>query len=64
MDKNYDKIIFFRYGDYYTLFYQDAIESSKILDLCNISTCNNRWIITGFPISHLQENIEKLVNKG
>jgi DNA mismatch repair protein MSH6 len=62
--KNFDKIIFYRYGNYYALFYQDAMESSKILDLCNITTRNNRLTITGFPISQLQENIEKLVNKG
>ena len=32
-DKNPDVIIFFRLGDFYEMFFEDAIKASKILDL-------------------------------
>jgi DNA mismatch repair protein MSH6 len=32
--KNYDKIVFYRMGEWFILYYQDSEVSSKILDLC------------------------------
>ena len=58
--KNYEMIIFFRYYYYYALFYQDAVESSKIFDLCIIPKTK----MIGFYKGQLVENTEKLINKG
>jgi DNA mismatch repair protein MSH6 len=32
--KNYDKIVLYRWGEWFILYYQDASTASKILDLC------------------------------
>jgi DNA mismatch repair protein MSH6 len=59
---NYDKIVFYRWGEWFILYFQDAAISSKILDLCIPPRQMQRMI--GFHQSHLKENIEKLVNEG
>ena len=60
--KNYDKIVFYRWGDWFIVYYQDSLVCSKILDLCIPPRQMQRMI--GFHSSHLQENIEKLVKSG
>jgi DNA mismatch repair protein MSH6 len=57
---NFDMIIFFRFSIYYVLFYQDAVESSKILDLCIVPDSK----MVGFFKGQLLENTEKLIDKG
>lgn len=32
--KNYDKIVLYRWGEWFMLYYQDSECSSKVLDLC------------------------------
>ena len=32
--KNFDKIVLYRWGEWFILYYQDAMVTSKILDLC------------------------------
>ena len=43
-NNNQDKIIFFRLGDFYEMFYDDAIEASKILQITLTKTTQNAMI--------------------
>ncbi len=60
--KNFDKIVFYRWGEWFILYFKDAAIGSKILDLCIPPRQMQKMI--GFHQSHLQENIEKLVSSG
>lgn len=60
--KNYDKIVFYRWGEWFMVYYQDSMISSKILDLCIPPRLHQKMI--GFHQSHLKDNIEKLVKEG
>eukprot|EP00347_Sterkiella_histriomuscorum_P017253 403350104 len=60
--KNFDKIVFYRWGEWFILYYQDSVICSKILDLVIPPRQYQKMI--GFYNSQLKENIEKLVNHG
>ena len=60
--KNFDKIVFYRYGHWFIVYYQDAMTCNKFIDLC--IPPRQRQHIVGFHESHLQDNIETLVNAG
>jgi len=57
---NFDKIIFFKLGKFYELFYDDAMISKKVLDL---NWMGNK-MHTGFPEKALQKYGKKLVEYG
>ena len=58
--ENFDKILLFKLGKFYELFYEDALISNKELDL--------NWMgdkmHTGFPEKVLDKMATKLVEKG
>lgn len=60
--KNFDKIVFYRFGQWFIVYYQDADICNKYLDLCIPPRQTHR--IVGFHQSHLEDNIETLVNIG
>lgn len=60
--KYYDKIVFYRWGEWFILYFQDSEVASKILDLCIPPRQMQKMI--GFHQSHLEENLEKLVSLG
>lgn len=49
--KNYDKIVFYRWGEWFIIYYQDSLACSKILDLVIPPRQMQRMI--GFHQSHL-----------
>jgi len=61
-EKYKDCIIFFRLGDFYEMFYEDAVEVSKILDLT--LTQRGGVPMCGVPHHSSTTYISKLVNKG
>ena len=66
-DANLDNILFFRLGDFYEMFFEDAITASKELELtltgksCGLS---ERVPMCGIPFHSANIYIEKLVEKG
>ncbi len=64
--KNRDAILFFRLGDFYEMFGQDAVEASKILDITltarNKST--NPVPMCGVPFHAAENYIDKLTKAG
>ena len=60
--KNFDKIVLYRFGHFYLVYYQDADVCNKLIDL--VIPPRQKQHIVGFHDSHLDENIEKLVNAG
>jgi len=60
--ENFDKIIFFKLGKFYEIFYQDAILCHKLLDLNWMSELSKLHV--GFPERSLDKYLEALVNKG
>ncbi len=66
--KNYnDCILFYRLGDFYEMFFEDAIKASKMLDLTLTSReCGNkqRAPMCGVPYHAADGYIAKLVEKG
>ena len=61
-EKYTDCVIFFRLGDFYEMFYEDAVEVSKILDLT--LTQRGGVPMCGVPHHSSMTYISKLVNKG
>lgn len=62
-----DCILFYRLGDFYELFFEDAIEISQVLDLVLTGkSCgdNNRAPMCGVPYHAAEGYIAKLVSKG
>jgi len=62
-----DAVIFFRLGDFYELFYEDAIKCSKILDLTltgKSSGEEERAPMCGIPYHSVDSYINKLINYG
>ncbi len=65
--KNKDKIIFFRLGDFYEMFFDDAKKASKILDIVLTSRNagdGNRVPMCGIPYHSADSYIYKLVEHG
>ena len=60
---NWDKIIFFKLGKFYEIFYHDAIICHKELDLAWSSNLTKKLHV-GFPEKMLDKNIQTLVSKG
>ena len=58
----FDKIIFFKLGKFYEMFYMDAIICQKIFDLG--WTNEPKKLHVGFPEKSLDKNIETLINLG
>ena len=66
-EKNMDVILFFRLGDFYEMFFEDAINCSKELELTLTSKnagLSERVPMCGVPYHAASIYIEKLVEKG
>ncbi len=63
-----DCILFYRLGDFYELFFEDAIECSKVLDLTltgkNCGLADERAPMCGVPFHSCENYIKKLVDLG
>lgn len=63
--KNKDAIIFFRMGDFYEMFFQDAEISSKVLNIALTSRDKNKEIpMCGIPFHAAKGYIAKLIEAG
>ena len=60
--KNFDKIVLYRFGHWFIVYYQDAFICNRMVDLCIPPRQMQK--ITGFHESHLQDNIEIIVDAG
>ncbi|MDD4816234.1 MAG: DNA mismatch repair protein MutS, partial [Clostridia bacterium] len=66
-DKHKDAVVFYRLGDFYEMFFDDAIEMSKVLDLtltgrdCGLET---RAPMCGIPFHASENYIAKLIKQG
>ena len=62
-----DCILFYRLGDFYEMFYEDAIEASRVLDLTLTGKNNGtdeKTPMCGVPHHAAQTYIQKLVTQG
>lgn len=61
-----DALVFFRVGDFYELFNEDAVEGSKLLDLTLTSRNNgaSRAPLAGIPAHALENYLRRLVAAG
>src|SRR3989338_983731 len=62
-----DAILFYRVGDFYEMFYDDAIVASKVLDIVLTSRNKNDpnpIPFCGVPYHSMQPYLAKLVEKG
>ncbi|MHC4872498.1 MAG: DNA mismatch repair protein MutS [Planctomycetota bacterium] len=61
-----DKIIFFRMGDFYEMFYDDAVKASKILGLTLTSRSkgDNSIPMAGIPYHAAQKYLQALIEAG
>jgi len=62
-----DCIIFFRMGDFYEMFFEDAVTASRVLDITLTSRNKNREDaipLCGFPHHAASSYIAKLIEKG
>lgn len=66
-DKHQDSILFFRLGDFYEMFFEDAVEASKILEI-TLTTRNkndaNPVPLCGIPHHSASGYIAKLIESG
>jgi len=60
---NFDKVIFFKLGKFYELFYDDAIVGNKVLDL-NWMGNDPKKLHVGFPEKVLEEKAYVLIQNG
>ena len=66
-DKYEETIVFFRLGDFYEMFFEDAITASRVLELtltgrnCGLE---KRVPMCGIPFHAYEGYLEKLTNKG
>ena len=66
-DKYPDTLLFYRLGDFYELFFEDALIASKELELTltgRVAGLNERVPMCGVPYHAVKSYIEKVVNKG
>ncbi len=61
--QNFDKVIFFKLGKFYELFYDDAIVGNKVIDL-NWMGNDPKKLHVGFPEKSLQEKGNILIENG
>src|SRR5574344_2656513 len=62
-----DELLFYRIGDFYELFFEDALEASHALELTltgKNAGLKERVPMCGVPHHAVKPYIEKLVNKG
>jgi DNA mismatch repair protein MutS len=65
--RNRDALVFFRVGDFYELFYEDAQRGSRLLGLTLTSRNNGaaaRVPLAGIPVKALDEYLRQLVRQG
>lgn len=67
--ENYpDTLVFFRLGDFYEMFFNDAIVASRELEIVltgrDAGTSNDRVPMCGVPHHAVNSYIEKLTNRG
>jgi DNA mismatch repair protein MSH6 len=60
---NFDKVLFFKLGKFYELFYDDAIVGNKVLDLNWMGNDPGRLHV-GFPEKVLEEKAYQLIQSG
>ncbi len=58
--KNFDKILMFRIGDFFRMFYEDAVICHRELDITYLGT----KMITGIPSRSLSKYSQKLIDRG
>lgn len=66
-DNYKDEIVFYRLGDFYEMFFDDALLASKELELTltgRVAGLEERVPMCGVPHHNVKSYIEKLVNKG
>jgi len=65
-EKHKDAILFFRLGDFYEMFYDDAVKASKELDLVltGRGKDENRMPMCGIPFHASENYIAKLIDRG
>ncbi|WP_202906794.1 DNA mismatch repair protein MutS [Abyssisolibacter fermentans] len=66
-DKHKDSILFFRLGDFYEMFFDDAIISSKVLEIALTGrNCgqNEKAPMCGVPFHAAESYIQKLIENG
>jgi DNA mismatch repair protein MutS len=61
-----DSLVFFRVGDFYELFFQDAEEGAKLLDITLTSRNNgsSRAPLAGIPVHALDVYLQRLIRSG
>ena len=62
--ENLDTIVLFQLGDFYEMFFEDAIEVSKLLELtltAKSAGLENKVPMAGIPISSLNEYVKRLM---
>lgn len=59
-----DAFLFFRLGDFYELFFEDAIQASQILEITLTSRDGGKIPMCGVPHHAAQNYIETLIQKG
>lgn len=65
--KNRDSLVFFRVGDFYELFFEDAEEGARLLELTLTSRNNGaagRVPLAGVPVKSIDEYLARLVKLG
>ena len=66
-DKYSEELVFYRLGDFYEMFFDDALLASKELELTltgRVAGLDERVPMCGVPHNNVKTYIEKLVNKG
>ena len=66
-DKYSEELVFYRLGDFYEMFFDDALIASKELELTltgRVAGLEERVPMCGVPHNNVKAYIEKLVNKG
>src|SRR5574344_378800 len=66
-DKYPDTLLFYRLGDFYELFFEDALIASKELELTltgRVAGLEERVPMCGVPYHAVKSYIEKVINKG
>ena len=66
-DKYPEELVFYRLGDFYEMFFDDALIASRELELTltgRVAGLEKRVPMCGVPHNNVKNYIEKLVNKG
>src|SRR3989338_5648524 len=66
-EKHADAILFYRIGDFYEMFFDDAVRASKVLDIVLTSRNKNDpnpVPLCGIPYHAMEPYLEKLVREG